>query len=164
MYKEFFTWLYTTPPEGKSKTRCNGLLWHYCTKFKRKVPHETNNCKRKKATARNKPKCYVAALTPVDACSDTESVAFVDTWGSQIDEPPKKKTKRNKGKGQMTKKAANKRKIDNHQYLNTRWILIRFIKCLVTRICNRILCLVYLKILKELVKYIYFFKYHFTIY
>ena len=111
--EEFFTWLFTTPPEGKSKSCHNGLFWYYCTKCKRNVPHETINCKSKTATARNKAKNYVAALTTVNAGSDNELVASVDMWGSEIDKHPKKKTKRNKGKGKTTKKNTKNRKVDN---------------------------------------------------
>ena len=77
------------------------------------APMKTSNCKSKTATTRNKAKSYVAVLTPVNEGSDDESVASVDTWGSQINKPLKKKTKRNKGKGKTTKKTANKRKVDN---------------------------------------------------
>ena len=52
-------------------------------------------------------------LTPVNSVSDDESVASVDTWGSQIDKALKKKTKRNKGKDKTTKKTATKCKVDS---------------------------------------------------
>ena len=75
-------------------------------------PHETDNCKSKKAIACNKAKSYVAALTTIEANSDNELVASVDTRGSRIDKPPKKK--RNKVKGKTTNKNAKRRKVDNH--------------------------------------------------
>ena len=77
------------------------------------APRETINFKSKTTTSHNKAKNYVAALTTVDAGSDNELVASVDTWGSEIGKPPKKKTKRNRGKGKPTKKNAKKRKVDN---------------------------------------------------
>ena len=110
--EDFFTWLYTTPLEGKSKSRHNGLLWNFCTKCKLNGSHETNNFKRKSVIARNKAKSYIAALTTINAGSDNELVASIDTWGSEIDEPPKKKAKKNKGKVKPIKKNSKKRKVD----------------------------------------------------
>ena len=92
-------------------------MWHFCTKYKRNAPHKTNNCKSKTATAYNKAKIYVAALTTIDTGSDDKLVVSVDTWGSEIDEPSKKK--RNKGKGNPTKKSAKKRKVDIPPALNS---------------------------------------------
>ena len=63
----------------------------------------------KRTTAHNKGKSYVALLIPIKANSDNELVASVNTWGSTIDKPPKKK--RNKSKA--TNKNAKKRKVDN---------------------------------------------------
>ena len=94
MRKEFLTWFYTTPPEGEFKTRRNGLLWHYCTKYKRNGPHETINYKSKTTTARNKAKIYVAALTPVNAGSDDESVWIIDTWVPKLTNPQEENEKK----------------------------------------------------------------------
>ena len=105
-----------------------------------------SNYKSKTATARNKAKGYVAALTPVNTSSDDESVASVDKWGSQIDKPLKKKTKRNKGKGKPTKKTANNRKGYNPLNQTMTLILILCMICMITKIRNRILGLVYLDI------------------
>ena len=89
--QRIFGWLYTAPPDDKTKLRRNDLLWHYYTKLKLNGPHETGNYKSKRITARNKAKSYAVALTTFEANFDNESVASVDMWGSEIDEPPKKK-------------------------------------------------------------------------
>ena len=47
-----------------------------------------DNYKSKNATARKKVKRYVAALSTIKAESDMDSVASVDLWGSDIDNPP----------------------------------------------------------------------------
>ena len=89
----------TPPPDGKKKSRRNGIIWHWCTKCKRNGPHETQDCKSKIRVAKAKAQSYAAALAAEEFSAVEES-----DWGSDIDEPPTRSTKRVKAKTTQKRK------------------------------------------------------------
>ena len=80
---------YITP---RLKVRLNQDItnWYGTTALSANVcpPHEISNCKSKNNADRTQAKSYVAALAPVDVCSDIESVESKGSWCSAINEPP----------------------------------------------------------------------------